>query len=100
MRREFCATGGGEAFPLAGTFIATLSIRLEVAILVGVLVSLLVYLNRTTHPKITRVLPDPRAPGRHFNTVASGAPLCPQLEVLRIDGSLFFGAVEHVRSDL
>ena len=100
MIRKLLRIGRSEGLTLVVTFIATLSIRLEVAILVGVLVSLLVYLNRTTHPKITRVLPDPVAPGRHFNTVASGAPLCPQLDVLRIDGSLFFGAVEHVRDEL
>jgi sulfate permease, SulP family len=92
--------GRSEGLTLIVTFIATLSIRLEVAILIGVLVSLLVYLNRTTHPHVTRVLPDPAAPGRHFNAVAHGAPLCPQLDVLRIDGSLFFGAVEHVRDEL
>ena len=97
--RKLLRIGHSEGLTLVVTFIATLSIRLEVAILVGVLVSLLVYLNRTTHPRITRVLPDP-AVGRHFNTVVPGAPLCPQLDVLRIDGSLFFGAVEHVRDEL
>ena len=100
MIRKLLRIGHSEGLTLIVTFIATLSIRLEVAILVGVLVSLLVYLNRTTHPKITRVLPDPMAPGRHFHAVARGAPLCPQLDVLRIDGSLFFGAVEHVRDEL
>jgi sulfate permease, SulP family len=98
--RKLLRIGHNEGLTLIVTFLATLSIRLEVAILVGVLVSLLVYLNRTTHPKITRVLPDPTAPGRHFHAVARGAPLCPQLDVLRIDGSLFFGAVEHVRDEL
>ena len=48
---------------------------------------------------MTRVLPEPAA-GRHFDTVAADAALCPQLDVLRIDGSLFFGAVEHVRDEL
>ena len=99
MIRKLLRIGHSEGLTLVVTFIATLAIRLEVAILVGVLVSLLVYLNRTTHPKITRVLPDPAA-GRHFNPVAHDAPLCPQLDVLRIDGSLFFGAVEHVRDEL
>ena len=27
-------------------------------------------------------------------------PQCPQLALLRVDGSLFFGAVEHVRDEL
>ena len=99
MIRSLLRTSRGEALTLAVTFIATLSIRLEVAILIGVLVSLLVYLNRTTHPRLTRVLPDPAA-GRRFDTVAVDAPLCPQVDILRVDGSLFFGAVEHVRDEL
>src|SRR5205814_8470312 len=35
-----------------------------------------------------------------FAPAAADAALCPQLDVLRIDGSLFFGAVEHVRDEL
>ena len=99
MIRKLLRISRSEALTLAVTFIATLSIRLEVAILIGVLVSLLIYLHRTTHPRLTRVLPDPAA-GRRFDTVAVDAPLCPQLDILRIDGSLFFGAVEHVRDEL
>ena len=87
--RTLWRTSGSEALTLAVTFIATLSIRLEAAIFVGMLVSLLVYLNRTTHPRITRVLP-----------IANDAPLSRQLDILRIDGSLFFGAVEHIRDEL
>ena len=86
---------------LVVTFVATLTIQLEFAILVGVLVSLLVYLNRTTHPRITRVLPDADSPQRRFVAGrARRAASCPQLDVLRVDGSLFFGAVEHVRDEL
>jgi SulP family sulfate permease len=98
--RHVWRTSRGDALTLAITFIATLTIRLEVAILVGVLVSLLVYLNRTTHPHLTRVLPDPASSSRRFTRVAADAPLCPQLDILRVDGSLFFGAVEHLRDEL
>ncbi|HET9045631.1 MAG TPA: SulP family inorganic anion transporter [Casimicrobiaceae bacterium] len=98
--RRIAGTSRGEALTLVVTFVATLTIRLEVAILVGVLVSLLVYLYRTTHPRLTRVLPDAGSPERRFVAVADGAPLCPQVDILRVDGSLFFGAVEHVRDEL
>jgi SulP family sulfate permease len=98
--RRILRTSRGEALTLIVTFVATLTIRLEVAILVGVLVSLLVYLQRTTHPRLTRVLPDADSSERRFVTVAQGAPLCPQVDVLRVDGSLFFGAVDHVRDEL
>jgi len=98
--RRILRTSRGEALTLVVTFVATLTIRLEVAILVGVLVSLLVYLQRTTHPRLTRVLPDGDSPERRFAAVAVDAPLCPQLDILRVDGSLFFGAIEHVRDEL
>ena len=98
--RRIARTSRGDFFVLAVTFVATLTIALEVAIFVGVLASLLVYLNRTTHPSLTRVVPDARTPQRRFNPHDDAMRLCPQLDILRIDGSLFFGAVEHVRDEI
>lgn len=102
--RKIVRTSRGEALVLAVTFFSTLAIQLEFAIFVGVLTSLLVYLNRTTRPKLTPVAPDPASPQRRFGTVANlraaGPAECPQLVLLRVDGSLFFGAVEHVGDEL
>jgi len=98
--RRIARTNRGDVFVLAVTFVATLTIQLEFAIFVGVLASLLVYLNRTTHPSLTRVAPDARTPQRRFAPQENPAALCPQLDILRIDGSLFFGAVEHVHDEL
>ena len=95
MRRVWRADRA-DALTLAVTFVATLTIRLEVAILVGVLASLLIYLNWASHPRVLRVAPDP-ASQRRFTRTRHDTPLCPQLDMLRIDGALFFGSVEHVR---
>ena len=95
MRRVW-RTSRADALTLGVTFFATLTIRLEVAILLGVLVSLLIYLNWATHPKVLRVVPDAAAQ-RRFRRVRDDSPLCPQLDMLRIDGGLFFGSVEHIR---
>ena len=90
-----------ETLVLVVTFLATLSLQLEFAVLVGVLCSLLVYLNRTTHPAIHTVAPDPASPQRRFVSVTAQTVVeCPQLALVRIDGSLFFGAVEHVHAAL
>jgi len=97
--RTLARVSRGEALTLMVTFLATLTIRLEVAILVGVLVSLLVYLHRTTHPRVTRVQPVADQ-ARHFRPTVQGVPECPQLDILRIEGSLFFGAIEHVQDEL
>ena len=98
MRRVW-RTSRADALTLAITFVATLTIRLEVAILVGVLASLLVYLNWATHPLVLRVAPDP-SQQRRFRRTAANATLCPQLDMLRIDGALFFGSVEHIRDEI
>ena len=65
-----------------------------------ILASLFVYLNRTTHPHLTPVVPDPTSAQRRFMAASAEVPDCPQLTMLRVDGSLFFGAVEHVRDEL
>jgi len=98
MRRVW-RTSRTDALTMAVTFVATLTIRLEVAILVGVLVSLLIYLNWARHPQVVRVVPDPRAQ-RRFRAPEPESPLCPQLDMLRIDGALFFGSVEHIRDEI
>jgi len=99
--REILRIGHGETLVLALTFLATLLLQLEFAILVGVLCSLFLYLNRTTHPAIHAVAPNPATPLRRFEPVAQAAlATCPQLALLRVDGSLFFGAVEHVHEEL
>jgi SulP family sulfate permease len=96
--RRILRTNRSDALVLGVTFVATLTLQLEFAIFVGVLASLLVYLNQTTHPRIIRLGRDPET-GR-FVPASAAAPPCPQIDVLRVDGSLFFGAVEHVRDEL
>lgn len=77
------------------TFAATLFLELEFAILLGVLASLFVYLNRTAKPHIYDRVPDPESAKRAFNT-RPGLKACPQLRLLRLDGSVWFGAVNWV----
>jgi len=98
MRRVW-RTSRADALTLAVTLIATLTIRLEVAILVGVLVSLLIYLHWATHPQVVRVAPDAGAQ-RRFRAIHANTAVCPQLDILRIDGSLFFGSVDHIRDEI
>ena len=89
-------TSPTESVIMTTTFLATLFLELEFAILSGVILSLVVYLNRTSHPRILPRVPDPRLPERPFTTDAS-LPECPQLKIVRIDGSLYFGAVSHAQ---
>ena len=86
----------GETAVLVGTLLATLVMHLEVAVLVGIVLSLLLYLRRTSRPALRSMVPDPNSPLRRFRERQPGELECPQLQVLRIEGSLYFGAVDHV----
>jgi SulP family sulfate permease len=92
-------TSKSETGVLAVTFFSTLFLELEFAIMAGVLLSLGLYLNRTSKPRLLTRVPDPRVEGRNFITDPS-LPECPQLKLVRLDGSLFFGAVSHVAETL
>jgi SulP family sulfate permease len=88
--------GGREISVFAVTFFGALFLELEVAILAGVILSLVLYLERVSKPRIIRRVPDPYQYKRAFST-DPGLPECPQLKIIRIDGSLFFGSVNHVQ---
>ncbi len=88
-----------EAVIMVVTFTGTIVLALEFAILLGIMLSLVIYLNRTSHPHIYNRVPDSRFPSRPFVTDPV-LPECPQLKIMRIDGSLYFGAVAHVRDQL
>ena len=98
--RRIARTNRGDFGVLAVTFLSTLAIQLEFAVFVGVLASLLVYLNRTTRPRLIRLAPATDTPDRRFVPLSGSALPCPQIDVLRLDGSLYFGAVEHVHDEL
>jgi sulfate permease, SulP family len=81
---------------MAVTFFGALFLELEFAIFAGVILSLVLYLMRVSRPRIISRVPDARLPGRKFNTDPT-LPMCPQLHILRVDGSLFFGSINHVQ---
>lgn len=87
----------------AATLLATVTIRLEVAILLGTILSLGSYLHRTSRPAMRTMGFDADTPGRPFVVVddnAAALPECPQLKLLRMEGSVYFGATQHVADTL
>ena len=85
-----------EALVLSVSFLATMILSLDIAILVGVFVSLVAYLYRTSRPTMRSLVPDPRHEERKMAQVEPPLAECPQLKILRIEGSIYFGAVSHV----
>ena len=95
--REILKSSRSEFMILMATFCGTLLFQIEFAIYTGVLLSLAIYITRTSHPHIESLVPDPDNPGRHMKeNVTHDFPECPQLKIIHIDGSLFFGAANHV----
>ena len=94
--RRILGSSRSESAVLILTLAATLLLSLEIAILVGVIGSLAVYLHRTSHPALRSLVPDPRTPERKMLETDGRFPECPQMKLLRIEGSIYFGAVPHV----
>jgi len=90
--------GRRETMIMGVTFFGALFLELEFAIFAGVFLSLVLYLERVSKPKILTRVPDPRLP-KHAFTTDPNLPQCPQLRFIRIDGSLFFGSVNHVEEE-
>lgn len=99
--RSIIKTGRSESAVLLVTFSATLVMAMEFAIYIGVLLSLVFYLKRTSRPCVVEVRPDPSAQTPFFTESEGKAlPGCPQLRIIRVEGSLFFGAVNSVQEQL
>jgi len=86
-----------ESSVLIITFGATLILELEFAIYAGILLSLVLYLNRTAHPRIISIIPNPDSSPRRFEPVAPWSQRrCPQLDVIEINGAIFFGSIAAI----
>ncbi|MBI9086279.1 MAG: sulfate permease [Desulfobacterales bacterium] len=95
--REILKSSRSDSLVLLVTFCGTLLFEIDFAIYTGVLLSLAIYMTRTSHPQITVLAPDPTDSRRRLTEVEpNGLRECPQLKIIRVNGSLFFGAANHV----
>jgi SulP family sulfate permease len=84
-----------EAVILGVVFFGTVFFSIEFAILAGVILSLMTFLRKTSRPRLSPRVPDPESRTRKF-IYGQFLPECPQLKILRLDDSLYFGSVAHV----
>ncbi len=91
-----------ETSILLVTFFATLFLELEFAIYLGVILSLVIFLSRTSTPDIVVLAPDPATPKHTLSNVLHNKTLkqCPQLKMIRIDMSIYFGSVNYIQNKL
>jgi len=95
--KEIVRSSRSETLVLAATFCGTLFFEIEFAIYTGVLLSMAIYLTRTSHPHVDVMVPDAQDPHRQLVELpGEGMRECPQLKILKVNGSLFFGAASHV----
>ncbi len=87
----------GDAIIMVVTFLGTLFLNLDFAVLVGILLSFVLYVMRTSAPRVQVVVPD--SDFRHF-AHRPDAPVCPQMGIVEIQGDLYFGAVNHIEEEI
>lgn len=93
--REIIQFSKRETVVLAVTFFGALFLDLEFAIFFGVILSLVLYLEKVSKPRIVTRTPDKNLPNGAFSAEPD-LPQCPQLRFIGIEGSLFFGSVNHL----
>jgi SulP family sulfate permease len=92
-----------ESVIFSATFLATLLFELEFAIYLGVLLSLMLFIAKTSTPDV-HTLAFGTPPGERDRRLQSirKAPLvqCPQLKIIRIDMSIYFGSINHIQKQI
>ena len=83
----------GDAVIMVVTFLGTLFLEIETAVLIGILLSFMRYVMRSSTPRVHAVTPDETF--KHFGYDPE-RDHCPQLGVVEILGTLYFGAVNYV----
>lgn len=99
--REIIKYSKSETAILLTTFFSTLFLELEFAIYLGVLLSLIIFLARTSTPEIVSLAPDVNTDnGKRKLINIHKKPLnqCPQLKIIRIDMSIYFGSLNHIQN--
>lgn len=84
------------------TFVGTI-VDLERGLLLGIVTSLFFYLFRTSQPPIEELImskDELKQANRSLIKVTPASPTCPQVAMLQLQGSIYFGAVGHVRASL
>ena len=84
-----------ELIVFGATFLGTLFLDLQIALILGVFLSLFFYLERTSKPNIAElgINKDKRLVNKLRNKEVQE---CSNLKIIRIDGSIYFGSIEEI----
>jgi SulP family sulfate permease len=78
----------------ATVFVLALLTKPDYALLIGVIISLMLFLWKTMHPRIVRVTKDPEL-NMFLDADAHGKPSCPQILQLRSENAIYFANAEY-----
>lgn len=98
--RKIFRTSRTETAVFIVTLLSTLFLSLEFAIYSGMFLSLLMYLQKTSTPTVLPMTIDRLDPYHRLIPLRSKQSDHPDMVILRVDGSIFFGSVEHIRKSL
>lgn len=101
--RQIIRFSRSESAILFTTFLSTLFLELEFAIYLGVLLSLVLFLAKTSTPAIpTLSIDTDEKTGKRTLMDIQIKPLkqCPQLKIIRIDMSIYFGSINHIQKHI
>jgi SulP family sulfate permease len=88
----------GDAIIMVITLLGTVFLKLELAVLSGIIASFALYILRTGAPRVYPVVPNQKF--THLVAQTPDIPGCPQLGLIKISGDLYFGAVNSVEEKL
>jgi SulP family sulfate permease len=98
--RVILTTSASETAIFLTTFIVVLLVDLEFAIYAGVIVSLSLFLRQTMRPGLPVNVPNSKVEGRPFmSPIHWRLPECPQAFFIRVQGPMYFGAVEYLEKE-
>tara|TARA_R110000787_G_scaffold109035_2_gene217565 strand:- start:49650 stop:51371 length:1722 start_codon:yes stop_codon:yes gene_type:complete len=84
-----------ELIVFGATFLGTLFLELDQALVIGIFISLFFYMERTSKPNIATLGLNQK--NRLINIIRDkNAKECSSIKILRIDGSLYFGSIEKI----
>ncbi len=98
--RHILQSSRSESLILFLTFLSGILTEIDVAIVVGVIASLCIFLYRSAHPHLAVMTPALSRGRRSLRgALYYGLDTCPQINFMRLEGPLFFASVEHVEAE-
>jgi len=87
-----------DRWVMSMTFLAALLLELDSAVFVGVFLSIVLFLRRVSSPYLDEVVP--REKDHRLTLRGPEGRHCSQITIFRMEGTLFFGAIEKLESAL